>query len=203
MLLGYKYLIFTCIKENILIFKDEISQHLSNITKFPTNWEIAQTNLNFMDIYYPEPPDGGSHFMNFIIWEPLNKQGTTVFYINYQDGWNSLIENYAKKFNKTCVQVGMSDENTNFPMFKFKYYEGTKQRVILSYEDYKKWVFFQKGEKLPFEEDVFYNKRRIKDRLPNSLITEYLKKMGWDIVDPNFWKTDKPVYNFKRTQWDK
>ncbi len=202
MLLGYKYLIFTCIKEDISIFKNEISQLLSNNTKFPANWNVTQTNLNFKDIYYPAPSGGGSHFMNFIIWEPLNRQGTTVFYVNYRDGWNSFIENYAKKFSKTCIQVGMPDEDTNYPMFRFSYYEGTKQRVILSYKDDKKWEFFQKGEIMPFEDDVYYKKRTIKDRLPNNLIVDYLKRLGWNIDDVNFWDTNKPVYKFTRIQWD-
>jgi len=203
MLLHYKYLVFTCIQEDISIFKTEISQLLSNITKFPINWNIAQTELNYKEIYYPMPQSGGSHLNNFIIWEPLNKQGTTVFFVNYEDGWNSLIELYAKTFNKITTLVSLSDGDLAFPMYKFSHYVGLKQRSIISYKDDKKWEFFQKGEILSFEDESYYTKYRIKDRLPNTLIIDYLEKAGWDVSDSNFWTTNKPVYKFKRIQWDK
>jgi hypothetical protein len=203
MLLQYKYLVFTCIQDDISNVKSKISELISSGTKFPINWSITQTNLDYKEIYYPVPPSGGSHFPNFIIWEPLNNIGTTVFFVNYEDGWNSLMERYAKTYNKIVTQVRMSDEDINYPMFKFSYYEGLQQRVILCYKDYKKWEFFQKGEILSFEDESHYTKYRIKERLPNTLIIDYLKKAGWDISDSNFWNTNKPVYNFQRIQWDK
>jgi len=83
-------------------------------------------------------------------------------------------------------------------MFSFSYYQGNKERIILSYKDFNKWVFYQNGEILPFEEENFYRKRRIKDRLPNELIIKYLQRCGWDINDTDFWQTKKQVINFKK-----
>lgn len=198
----YKYLIFTCIKENVVVVKEELCLLLSSITKFPINWKITHPILNTKKIYFPTPPEGGRHYMDLIIWEPLNNIGTTIFFVNYLDGWNSLIELYSKKFNRTCVQVGISDYDLLFPMYKFSYYQGLKKRVILSYKDDKAWKFIQEGDILSFEEIEFYKKRNIKDRLPNSLIIKYLYIIGWDISSKEFWETNNTVYNFTRVNWD-
>ncbi|MDD4553802.1 MAG: hypothetical protein PHP04_06355 [Bacteroidales bacterium] len=202
MILGYKYLTLTCIEEEVSVVRDNISLLLTSISKFPLNWIVSQIGFNIKEIYYPAPQAGGAHLMNLIIWEPLSKQGTTIFFVNYQDGWNSFIEMYSQKFDKLCVQIGISDEGIKYPMQKFSYYKGIKQRNILSYKDFEKWEFFQKGEALFFEEEKYYKKRSIKDRLPSDLIIKYLFKTGWDISENGFWDTNKPVYNFQRTQWD-
>jgi hypothetical protein len=202
MILNYKYLVLTCINSNLLIVKENISELLSSITKFPVNWDVSQINLNFTDIYFPEPQKGGAHLMKFIIWEPSNNPGTTVFFINYEDGWNSLIELYSKRFSQLCVQICLSADDLSYPFFKFAYYNSDRQRVLLCYKDINKWEFFQKGQTLSFENPVYYKKRRIKDRLPNDLIYKYMEELGWNIFDERFWITNKPVFNFKRIKWD-
>jgi hypothetical protein len=202
MIFGYKYLVFTCIKSDLVLVKENISELSKSMTNFPENWLVTQGNLNFRDIYYPEPQKGGAHLMKFIIWEPSSNPGTTVFFINYEDGWNSIIELYAKRFNQLCVQICLSDIELKYPLYKFSYYNADKQRVLLCYKDYDKWEFYQKGEALSFEITENYKKRRIKDRLPNSLIYKYMEELGWNINDEKFWITNKPVYSFYRTKWD-
>jgi|GEM_PF-2131051 len=202
MLLNYKYLVLTCIDEDITTFKNNIVGLLSEITQFPRNWTVEETGLIFKEIYFPSPPSGGSHLMNFLIWEPLNAKGTTVFYINYEDGWASFVELYSKKFSKKCIQVGISGREIKYPMFKFSYITNNNHRIIICYKDNDKWEFFQKGELLPFENESYYLKYKIKDRLPGELVIKYLKESGWDIQENTFWQTTKSAYNFKRLQWD-
>lgn len=203
MIFGFKYLVISCIRENILIVKDELIQHIASFSDFSKNWRVTQReDVNFKEIYYPFPPLGGAHFQNFIIWEPLNKPNTTVFYVNLSDGWNSLMEVYADKWKKECIHISMSDKSLNDPMCHFYYYCGKNKRIIQSYKDDDKWVFYETGNLLPFEETQYYKKRYIKDRLPNELIMQYLSSMGWDIAHRDFWNTKQLVFNFKRIQWE-
>jgi chemotaxis receptor (MCP) glutamine deamidase CheD len=57
-------------------------------------------------------------------------------------------------------------------------------------------VFYEKGNIVPFEESINYNKRRISDRLNNSIIEDYLKKNGIDINEEHFWKSKGNAIEF-------
>ena len=62
-------------------------------------------------------------------------------------------------------------------------------RLLADFWD--KWIFYEKGYALPFENVNFYKKRQIRERLNNEIIYYYLNKNGID-----FESIDKKVITF-------
>ena len=58
--------------------------------------------------------------------------------------------------------------------------------------------FYQEGELLPFENSGYYRRRRKKDRINPDIIVEYMSALGWDILDDNFWRSNKEAYKDTR-----
>jgi hypothetical protein len=56
------------------------------------------------------------------------------------------------------------------------------------------WIFVQKGEPEDFEDVELYNNRLKRDRLNREAVTRYLRKLGWGIDEPSFWKASDAVY---------
>lgn len=72
-------------------------------------------------------------------------------------------------------------EGIKNPFYKF-YYSNSffEERLVQTYKD-PQWVFYEEGTPLLIENTVYYRNRFIKDRLNNTIIKEYMLKLGVDI----------------------
>ena len=78
----------------------------------------------------------------------------------------------------------MSTPSANEPgCFEFQYisHDG-KERIIYALEE-DRWVFYEEGEPLSFENTDYYKRRIIKKRINNEIILEYLSKCGINLFD--------------------
>lgn len=75
-----------------------------------------------------------------------------------------------------------------YPYYSFTYSNCKEnRRSIVVYKD-PKWIFFEQGIPLPFEDLSLYQTRLVKNRLNNAIIIQYLSKLGID-----FYSIDKDV----------
>ena len=49
------------------------------------------------------------------------------------------------------------------------------------------WVFFEKGDPLPFEEVAHYRARRKRDRLNVDIVSSYIARSGYGSLCSAFW----------------
>lgn len=128
---------------------------------------------------YINPKSGGSHFPKFSCWQNKIYNNKVFFISNYEDGLANVCRNIQKHLRCNAIMCALSNETEN-PFFKFHYFNSNLQERLLQAYKEDKWVFYEEGTPLPFENLDYYKNRLIKNRLNNSIIKEYLLKTGVD-----------------------
>jgi len=200
----FQYITLTIIDCEIDICVSELTSYIEDGRN--KKYCIEKRPINLQDIYNVSPPSGGAHFSKFLLWEPQNLLGKTVFFSNYEDGKYTLILNYCRTFNCKAISIAISNQETIYPAFNFYYFDFSHkkniERTISLIKDGKKWAFFSKGEVQHFENISNYeNKLKIK-RINKGIILSYLLKLGIDIENDKFWRStsDAATY-FNQVSW--
>ena len=89
------------------------------------------------------------------------------------DGCASILYNLNRVYN-------IEGLNTSYNKLgiSFNYYSKKSKRTVNSYCENGKWVFYQNGDSLPFENIENYSKRKIKERFNRDILREYLVTIG-------------------------
>lgn len=160
---------------------------------FPTlteKWKIKQLPLPDKNKVAEVYSISEFSVVKILMWQPLSIDfDLVVFITNMSDGWQGLLRGFSEDYKRKVIRIRISDHNIAYPGYAFEAMNGDSTRLVQVIKDSHKWVFFEKGNILPFEESINYNKRRISDRLNNSIIEDYLKKNGIDINEEDFWKS--------------
>ena len=124
----------------------------------------------------------------FSFWKTSEYPDFIFFTSNYGDGRFTLCNVIHQRLKCNYIQCTLRDGNDVIaPAYLFHYAnEKFEERDILVYKE-SKWVFYEKGHCLPFEDVDLYKKRRIKKRLNCEIIIKYLHKYGivFDKIDSN------------------
>jgi hypothetical protein len=148
--------------------------------------------------YYNQQYDAPQ--VKFLLFSPKSNPHTTIMFANIIDGYVNLIKYVSKQCDLEYYNISIFDDSQSQMMssYHFHYYSKNRERYILCYQD-PKWVFFDEGEPLWFENISYYKQRIKKNRLNKNIIIEYLKSLGWDVSTEIFWipSTDE-LYEFSR-----
>ena len=110
------------------------------------------------------------------IFYPI-KNDCTIMFPNLQDGWLTLYKNIAKGLNsKSCYMMIMDDKKFAYPANFFRHYENGLERVVYTLKE-NKWVFYEQGEPLPFENTDYYVARIKRERLNKPIMSEYCEHL--------------------------
>ncbi|HET6247318.1 MAG TPA: hypothetical protein VFE47_06405 [Tepidisphaeraceae bacterium] len=128
-----------------------------------------------------------------VFWEPRIRPHTTVLTGIYADGLNHSVFRLSEDRPYAWVNVRMYSSPV-YPGCFLDYYADRRktERRLLATTDERGWDFAQKGPVQPFENTEYYSRRLIKDRLNREIITEYLEKLGYQVMDDNFWEPNGP-----------
>ncbi len=165
---GCSFSVFSDIVENI---------YCDEITKRKVVFSKTKLCLN----EYSERRYAG--FKKFCFWENANSP-KTIYLISDVD-ISSLCNVIHHRIRGVWVMCTFSnDSRVEYPCYKFHYSDSNfYDRDILAYKE-DRWVFYEQGKPLAFENTDYYKNRLIKKRLNNEIIEEYLLKLGvnlWDI----------------------
>jgi hypothetical protein len=148
--------------------------------------------------YYNQQYDAPQ--VKFLLFSPKSNPHTTIMFANIIDGYVNLIKYVSKQCDLEYYNISIFDDSQSQMMssYHFHYHSKNRERHLLCYQD-PKWVFFDEGEPLWFENISYYKQRIKKNRLNKSIIIEYLKSLGWDVSTEIFWipSTDE-LYEFSR-----
>jgi hypothetical protein len=138
--------------------------------------------------------------VKFLLFEPATNSGSTVFFPNFYDGWYTAVYNYTRLYNKSAYQVGFTvDETKEYPAYFFNFFYINKgqiiQRTVHAIKQ-NKWVFYAGEAPLAIEDVKNYTKKKIKDRINNEIIIDYLKKAGYNLTDNKFYTANKNAILF-------
>ena len=199
----YNYFKLSIIDDNIENVFKNFKQYLSeNDDKFKSQ---TKNKIDFELICDNAELDYNGDF-KFMLFEPLTNPNKTVFFTNFSDGWYTAVYNYARLFKKDIYQVGLttSKKLKQHPAYFFiKFFYSDKdefqQRVVHLIKE-NTWTFYENSDKvkpLEIETTENYNLKRKTDRLNTEIILGYMNKLGFNLTDDNFFKTNNVVYYCK------
>ncbi len=198
----YEFFQLSILETSLDIAKDEIREILE---KWWGEMNVYEVNVNLDKVNPPpEIKPGGAHFIKMLIWEPKNNPNVTALFVNLQDAYNSLIHVWNDKFRKKAITVRLSnDKICTYPHHEINIKTINKEeRVVYTYVE-SKWEFLQIGPIQDFENTDYYKAKRIKDRLDNKIVNEYMKKLGLEIWSEDFYKSNKNGFYFEQLAWKK
>jgi hypothetical protein len=110
---------------------------------------------------------------NYLVIAKLNNEWNIIFDDSLMsDGVYAVMYNLNRLFGYEGLTLNYGEDGT-----VFNYYKGENTRTIYSILD-DKWIFFQKGEILDFEDIKYYTKRKISERFNPFILHQYLEKIG-------------------------
>ena len=185
---------------------DKAKDEIKNIVE--TWWGATKVIESTVDLCKVNPPPeitpGGAHFIKLLIWEPKNNPHVTAVFVNLQDAYNSLIHVWNDRYKKAAITVRLSNDK----ICKYPHHEinvktsKNDERVVYTHVE-SKWEFFQSGPVQDFENTDYYKLKRIKDKLDNNVVNEYMEKLGFEIWSEDFYTSNREGVYFEQLAWRK
>ena len=129
-----------------------------------------------------------------ILWQPKNESNSTAFMVNRSDGLAFAVEMMSSETDFRWIQVEIADHHSlDYPVNRFSVFQGRNQRCITSTMDENEWIFNQSGNPLKFEQTSKYKGKPGPNHLTREMIIDYLKHLGVDIIEPDFWLAPEAI----------
>ena len=147
--------------------------------------------------------DYGALVTKMVLWTPQKRQ--TAVYGNQGDGFYTLCNvlnlRYGYDITQICLTLDPENKigNQEYDIRLFYHWgRDHSERMVRVMQD-PHWDFYEIGEPFPFEQTEKYKERIKKKRLTNDMILDYAEAMGYDVRNPDFWKSDNATY----LEWSK
>ena len=183
---------FSFIKANSKEVADTICELMGD--DYPVTRNDGKLNIDLL----PDP--NCPRYAKMVLWSPID--GQTVISGNQSDGFHVLCHILSRRYGYNIVMVSLTTDldnrinNEEIYQCRYFHYLGksdSDERLVRVMQD-PRWDFFEIGEPLPFEQTEKYTERIKKKRLANDMILDYVEAMGYDVRNPDFWKSDNAVY---------
>lgn len=183
---------FSFIKANYKDVAKTISELMGD--DYPVRQKDDELKIDLL----PDP--NCSRHARMILWSPTANQ--TVMSGNQSDGFHVICHILNRRFGYDIVMISLTIDLDNrisdeeIYQCRCFYYLGiddSGERLVRVMQD-PRWDFFELGEPLPFEQTEKYTERIKKKRLTNDMILDYVEAMGYDVRNPDFWKSDNAAY---------
>jgi len=134
-----------------------------------------------------------------IMWSPSCSSHLTAFMPHVQSG-DYFVLQYAHKHMKLgAASIRSTLDNDEWPINEFIVHaDGERKRIVRTMRDSSRWDFFAEGEILPFEDEIKYSERRIRDRLSRNDLIKYIEAWGAPVSNFQFWTTESNSYTFAK-----
>ena len=182
------------LKANIEIVKSALLA-LPIFKTFQLSIVELKNNENILNLVNPEYSPKQKEI---ILYSPLCNRDTTICYTNLLYGWSNFFDAYSFKLNFE-IYACLISEGPPFEAYHFMCFKGEYKRYVLCYQD-PRWVFYEKGTPLSFEDLTFYKSKYKKKRLNKNVIIRYLQHVGWNLEDENIWHTAHKIYKIQQIQ---
>lgn len=189
------YFTFTYLDTSLEQIKKYILEKWGSDDKY----RIIDSPFQF-NLYDLCPPNGGAHFEKLYFFTPKLCKNKCIMFSNYSDGLSSLIHVLTNDLKIKAYSFRISANNIPEALNEFSCIEnGETLRTVYAMKD-PKWKFYCEGEIQPFEEKEFYERKIIKQRLNKEILISYCVKLGIDIREDSFWKSQQSLF-VERISW--
>jgi len=156
------------------------------------HWSTQTGDLKVNKIFQDEQTMSGA--VNRRIAVCPFSETRSILLSNMIDCCESIVKSINPACNYIRVSVSRSNDPKTNPFYLFESRIDDCHRIVLTYWDSNKWVFYQAGDPMTFEKVECYKRRRIADRLNLSLILQYLISTGWNVDTHNVFLSEIATY---------
>ena len=185
----FSYFTFSCLQCQLKDIVKALSAELL---------ENGKRKLSFkpfmFDLYDNSPLNGGAHFEKAYFFVPATNRNICVMYSNYSDGWNTLASWLSSKLQCDCYNFKITNMDSSDSMNSFQFTQkGMDIRTVYAMKDDSKWIFYENGIIQWFEDESYYKRRFIKNRLNKDILLSYCAKLGFAITEAHFWESEDAI----------
>ena len=177
--------------------KDHSNGYQRILSLDPSGEELSLSKLQSL-LSREEYVSPNSYTATAFFYRPLNAPDFVCMRTPLEDGWQTLFNVLSLELGVESYRISASSGRDDF--YCFQSYQQGKERVVYLMKD-TKWIFYEKGERLPCEQSDMYTKRRIRDRLNEPMLLNYLLQVGLDARDSLFYHSKDNVLVFYYT-WE-
>ena len=123
----------------------------------------------------------------------------TIFMSNVPDGWMNMASFFPKKVGCKCIQIRISTEPES-GIFEYRVLQNDDTIRIIQLIQDTKWIFFTKGDPLPYEDVSVYENRLMKNKFNVEIIKAYLKAEGIDF--DTLFNNEYTGVKYETLSWD-
>lgn len=154
------------------------------------------------DLHKCLPLEVNNPIAKVILWKPKGHKGTVVF-ANCDIDRIMYFINLENKFAITGIKLDLDlpGEDHYLPCYYFEHWDKDNGFRLVRVMCDPRWVFYEEGERFPFEQVEKYTERIKKKRLTNDMIKDYVTAMGWNIRDEGFFDSDQEAVFFTVKRW--
>jgi hypothetical protein len=176
--------------------------HSTLLDQFEDNekYKLSLNPFRF-DLYENKPFSGGKHYPKAVFYNPVCCKEKTIMVSNYSDGWDTLNNLICSKTNSSCYSFKLSNKNIPNALNSFTYRESDSYKRIVSVMKDPKWIFYETGNALWFEDPENYKQKMIKNRLNREILISYSIKLGINLNDDSFGISDEQAIFIERLTW--
>lgn len=138
------------------------------------------------DIYEGFPPRGSAHRKKVFLMPLQEIPNRTLVVANLEDGWESLGYIASTKHNVEALILEVSTLHDEYPANAFTVVQGGSIVRHVSARKEDRWVFYEEGTRLAFENTALYAKRRIRDRMPPEEVVRIAELHGVALDSEDF-----------------
>ena len=154
------------------------------------------------DLYKCLPLETNARIVKILLWKP-RKHKKTVLFANSDILTIIYNINRIRKLAITGIMLDLDlpGEDHYLPCYYFEHWNKDNSFRLVRVMCDPRWVFYEEGERFPFEQVEKYNERIKKKRLTNDMIKDYVTAMGWNIRDEGFFDSDQDAVFITVKRW--
>ena len=171
-------------------FRDRIDKKTATIIRVQKNVDIVFNEFEELRKFKAARIESNQYSYEAYFFNSLIKPEKTIMISSLEDGWYTLCNIISENLKCEYYLFTLDDESLPEPKNSFIYVnnmDNELQRVLYSMK-VGKWLFYEQGEPLPFEELSHYKQRIIRKRLTKQILIDYCKKLGLFVEDKHFWE---------------
>jgi hypothetical protein len=159
-------------------------------SKYTIVYDQVEVDKFYLENLHEKPE---LEFYGVLYYNPVNAPNKTIA-IGNAGSWGTLSNYICKNLSSGNFQFDMNSEQSkiirNTLLFNEKGKTLRSVQCLFSDED-NEWVFFQKGDPLWFENTTYYERQEVNTRLNKDILIEYCEKLGLQVRQDDFFRSDQ------------
>ena len=178
------------VKNFLEIYKNERQNDLTKWSVIESVGKPSEIFAEFERLKQQRKSERRHDSQQAFFYNPLCDTDKTVMFSNLFDGWYTLCNIASRRLACECYLFHICENGVSEFKNCLTYFDGCGvARVVYVLKEGQKWLFFEHGNPLWFENVSFYEEKLKRQRLSKEILLGYCQKLGLDLGNFEFWES--------------